>query len=496
MPLGWPRFGNDGALCKQQTAESGLSFVITNDYPSKNSRLAQDGFRLIGKRGRRNIYSINAKGFDGSAAAIARLVKPRLIAALAANVHSGAEPLISTARSLATQLLNQYHCVSSELVAYVLAHETAGYGPISMLLEDAQNIEEIIIDTPHSNIRLYHTMYGYCTTNLRFRDERALRYMINKLIHATEKEFDGHIPIMDVQLSVGSPAHAQPRPYTGSRTTASIHLNPNSKVDLAKLIQNNTASAEALAYLWLAIDSKFNVIITGVPRGVRCSLLNALGVLLPSYERVIAIGEEVGELDFPGSMLSSMELQRPLKWSISTRDRLSDALRIRPDRLIIGALHDTEVNNLFTGANRGIPFVTAMHITANGHALVNRLASKPMCVEPQLLCMLDASVLLSYNGINPRRIENIAEYRWLARDELRTDGNKIEELAITMPITSDGADVELLKCSKLILCYSRLHLISVSAALREFEKRTEFLRSITRQKACTKEYIRSYMEIK
>ena len=309
-----------------------------------------------------------------------------------------------------------------ELLAYLLAHETVGYGPISILLEDSKNIEEIVVNSPTSNICVYHSIHGFCTTNLRFNSERDFRYMINKTIRAAEREINSNAPIIDAQLNDGSRVHAQLRPYSINGAAASIRLNGGKSMDLRRLMDLGTVTPELLAYLWLAIETNHNIIISGAPASGKTSFLLALNAFVPRYQRVITIEEDVNELKFYSNFMNSVSLQgSTVLGRASTRDQVINALHLRPDRLIVGEIRGSETNEMLSGSNYGVPFMTTMHSSGNGQAVVSRLQAKPMGVEPQILTMLDVSIFMRQEGLMSRKVESVVEYRWLSRDEISVE---------------------------------------------------------------------------
>ena len=236
-----------------------------------------------------------------------------------------------------------------EPLSYIVAHDTAGYGPISMILEDKQNIEEIEINSPQSPIIIYSTKYGRCITNLRFSSEFAFRSAINRMITETEKEINENTPIIDAQVS-DLRVHAQIRPYAISGATASIRVGGRKEIDLGYLLSKQTATPDTMAYLWLAIESKFNMIVSGAPASGKTTLLSALNAFVPTNEKVITIEEDVNEINSAG-IGNVVALYGSRYNSITPKEQVINALRMRPSRIIIGEMRGEEAKDLFMGAN-------------------------------------------------------------------------------------------------------------------------------------------------
>ena len=184
-------------------------------------------------------------------------------------------------------------------LSYIVAHDTVGYGPISMLLEDRKNIEEIEISSPESPIVVYSTRYGRCITNLAFSGEAAFRGAINRMILDSDKEISESTPIVDAQVE-DLRLHAQIRPYAISGAAASIRIGGRKEIDLSYLISKRTASSQMLSYLWMAMECRYNLIVSGAPASGKTTFLGALSAFFPSNEKVITVEEDVNEINSHG----------------------------------------------------------------------------------------------------------------------------------------------------------------------------------------------------
>jgi len=468
--------------------ESELSFCITNDYPEKALEKATN-YKIIGAKGKQIIYAIipEASSSEMKSAAILKAnVVERIVKE---NLGSlGMKESIARTYNLASNLS------SNNFLSYLVAHDVGGAGAFSILLEDSKNIEEIMVDTPASNIALYHVKYGYCTTNLKFKGEQQLRFAANRLIDSTERELSENSPIIDAQLEDGSRLHAQLRPYASNGALVSIRLNGSKSIDLKRLLELNTLNTETAAYTWMALETKCNIIIAGAPSSGKTTMLLALNALVPRYERIVTIEEDINELKFYSNFVNTVSLQAS-KSHVDVAAQVVNALHIRPDRLIIGEVRGKETREAFSGANVGVPFITTLHASANGNSIIDRLSSKPMNVEPQLICMLDLSFYMNHSSLNSRRLDSIVEYKWLVRGEIKPDSTG--ELFKTVEIASNGTlgQVEL-KRSKVIQRYAKSSNISTSEAINELKKRASFLNDISAFDGSAIDYIGKYDEIK
>jgi type IV secretory pathway ATPase VirB11/archaellum biosynthesis ATPase len=488
--------GRDMRSATEDREPAPLCFSVTQDYPEKV--LWASSTRAIGDRGQQRVYALLALNLDSSDLAVAGKAKAGVIEALSKELSPqySADGISKAQRTAANMLAPYSTRESKELLAYMVAHDTIGFGPISILLEDQQNIEEIVVNAPTSPIGIYHATYGYCTTNMRFNSERDFRYTLNKMLVSTERELNSNTPIIDAQFNDGSRVHAQLKPYSVNGTLATIRLNGGKRMDIRCIVQLGTATPEELAYLWLAIESNLNVVIAGAPASGKTSFLLALNALVPRYSRVITIEEDINELRYYSNFTNVVSLQgSSIRGKTSLKEQVINALHLRPDRLIIGEIRGNEASEVLSGANFGIPFMTTMHSSDNGNAIISRLQAKPMSVEPQLISMLDVAVFMRQKGMQSRALESVVEYRWLSRnetgaDDLESGGYRAACIAKNGILSNDA-----LAGSKVIGAYARMHGLRMQAAIKELRSRTAFLKELAHSNdADAGEYIAGYGE--
>ena len=482
---------------------SELSFTITNDYPDASDE--QKKYILIGKKGRNKIYSLDARGINSTEISILNRIKYKTIIALAGlNFKTYSKENIDKAANIAMGFLAGEETYSDKnFLSYIIAHDTIGYGPIGIILDNAENIEEILINSPDTNIIIFHHKYGYCKTNMKFNGERQFRFTINKLIESIGRELNSEFPIIDANIFNGSRIHAQLSPYATNGAIASIRLNQDLKFDLRRIIENNTASCDLIAYIWMALECGMNIVISGAPASGKTSLLVGLTCLLPRYHRVVSIEEDMNEIRLGGSMINSVSLQGMTGNSkASTQSQVINSLRLRPDRIIIGEIRGAEASELFSGANIGVPFATTMHSSGNGSLLVNKLISKPMNVQPQAIGMLDISIFMKQD-LNFRKLQSITEYKWLIRGEITTNEvERSEENGLAFKEILVAHDLELdfkeLRHSKTIAKFSKSRLMPIADTIKELKKRSLYLSQINNPENMhknTEDFIAMYSNI-
>ena len=367
----------------------------------------------------------------------------------------------------------------------ILSHDITGYGPISILMEDKANIQEIEVNGPTSPISIVHSKYGRCLTNMRFTHLEGFRRTINKFIYDSNCELNEDTPIIDVQVD-DARLHAQISPYATSGANATIRVGGRRRANVSSLIIDGTADPNTLAYIWLAVESGANIIISGPPASGKTTLLVSILSFVRRHRRIVTIEEDINELKFYPNVANIVQLSGfKSKLFCNTRDQAINALRMRPDVLVVGEVRGNEARELFSGANLGVQFMTTLHSNENGLAVINRLLAKPLEVDPRVLSMLDLSIHMEKRNESGKHISQIIEYNWLSRAEVQGGGTTLE----------NGDSVEMrymakdslfyqdkLGESKIINMYCKTNSKQTQDAIKELQKRGTFLKSLSKKK--------------
>ena len=257
---------------------------------------------------------------------------------------------------------------------------------------------------------------------------------------------------------------------------ASIMKDGGEKVDLSHIIENKLAAPDILAYLWLAIESRCNIIVSGAPPSQRSLLLNTLNAFIPSNEPAIMISEDANEIKGTG-ICNITSLYGSKYNSTTSKENVLNALRMRPARIIVNEIRAEEAKHLFMGANTGVSFATTMCSDGEGAQIVKKLLEKPMCVSTKNIGSLDIVVSMQHIDTARQAISSVSEYRWLSRAEIN-EGAKIGEedmVQVKEIMKEHKIDKVALKESKLIACYSRTRGITNEDSLEEFERRAKLI---------------------
>ncbi len=302
--------------------------------------------------------------------------------------------------------------------AQAVVREMVGYGLIDSLVDDDQ-LEEIMINGPQTPVYVFHRKYEMMKTNVEFVNDQEVQDLINRIAREVGRRVDISSPLLDARLPDGSRINATIPPATvdgSSLTVRKFRADPYSVVDL---IQSGTISSELAAFLWMSVQGQrskpANILIAGGTGGGKTTLLNVLASMVPAQERIITI-EDTHELNLPLEHWIKLEARPP---GLEGRGELTldiltkNALRMRPDRIIVGEVRHDEAFTLFTAMNTGhAGSMGTVHANSAQETLV-RVTSPPMNVPAVMLAGLDLLVLI-HRLHDPqkgtiRRVSQVAE---------------------------------------------------------------------------------------
>ncbi len=233
-----------------------------------------------------------------------------------------------------------------------LYDEVMGLGPIEPLLKD-ETVNDILINGPH---RIFVERGGKLTlTDITFKDERHLLRIIDKIVSAVGRRVDESNPYVDARLADGSRFNAMVPPVAVDGSLVSIRKFKKDKLGISDLVRFGAFTEEMAAYLQAAVATRLNIIVSGGTGSGKTTTLNALSSFIDNTERVLTI-EDTAELQLQQVHVGRME-SRPAnvegKGAVTQRDCLRNALRMRPDRIIVGETRGEEVIDMLQAMNTG-----------------------------------------------------------------------------------------------------------------------------------------------
>jgi len=239
-----------------------------------------------------------------------------------------------------------------ERVAGDIADDIFGYGPLERLILDS-TISEIMVNGPHE---IWVERRGLLSrTGLTFADESHLRRIITKMVGQVGRRIDESSPMVDARLPDGSRVNAIISPLSLSGPLLTIRKFAQGRFDMEELVRIGTLSREGLDFLDMCVKAELNMLISGGTGTGKTTLLNALSSAVPDRDRIVTI-EDAAELQLAQQHVVRLE-SRPKniegEGEITIRDLVRNALRMRPDRIIVGEVRGAEALDMLQAMNTG-----------------------------------------------------------------------------------------------------------------------------------------------
>ena len=243
------------------------------------------------------------------------------------------------------------HAERRQLVDDVL-DELLGLGPIEPLLKD-QTITDILINGHNS---VFVERYGVLEASpMRFKDEKHLVRIIQKIVSAVGRRVDESSPMVDARLADGSRVNAVVPPLALDGALLSIRKFAKTPISMARLIEIGSVPAPVADVLKAVVAARLNVLISGGTGSGKTTMLNAMSAFIDNRERIVTI-EDSAELQLQQEHIARLET-RPAniegKGEILQRDLVKNSLRMRPDRIIVGEVRSGEAFDMLQAMNTG-----------------------------------------------------------------------------------------------------------------------------------------------
>ena len=256
---------------------------------------------------------------------------------------------------VAEELAKQNHALNhserKQLVGDVL-DELLGLGPLEPLLKDP-TITDILVNG-HANV--FVERYGILEHSpVRFKDEKHLLRIIQKIVSAVGRRIDESSPMVDARLADGSRVNAVVAPLAIDGCLLSIRKFARVPISLDRLIEIGSVPLQVAEVLRAIVAARRNVLISGGTGSGKTTLLNAMSAFIADHERIVTI-EDSAELQLQQNHVVRLETRPPNiegKGEITQRDLVKNALRMRPDRIILGEVRAGEAFDMLQAMNTG-----------------------------------------------------------------------------------------------------------------------------------------------
>ena len=322
-----------------------------------------------------------------------------------------------------------------EKILLLMEWETLGESILTPILKDP-DFEEIVINGSQKPIMIYHRIFGWLESNCYFTNDLKIKTILNKMACELGRQLSYSNPILDTVLADGSRLNASMDPIAFSGINATIRKFKSSPLTPKNIIEYQTINEEAMAFLWLALQTSSSILVCGNTGSGKTTTLNSLFCFLPQNERIVVV-EETPEIFLPQE--HKVKLNTSQNIGVGLGKLIENTFRMRPDRVIVGEVRSNEeclgfVNTMLAGQAKGS--YATFHAESATEAL-QRMQS--MGIEKEALKTIDLIIV-------QKRIQRID-----------VKGNRKEERKVTQicEVTDNGKILEIFgfdhKKEKLIL---------------------------------------------
>ena len=273
-----------------------------------------------------------------------------------------------------------------------------GYGQLDSIIADDQ-LEDILVTAVGKPVYVYHRKYGMCATNVVFESEESIKYLIDKMARVVGRRIDQQTPLLDARLPDGSRVNATIPPVSLDGPTISIRKFRKDPLTVIDILNLGTLSTDVAAFLWLVVDGfgikPANILFAGGTGCGKTTTLNAAITFVPERERILSI-EDTAELQLSHKHWIRLETRPPNvegRGEITMNDLVKNALRMRPDRMIVGEVRGPEAQTMFTAMNTGHDGCCGTLHSNSAVETISRLTEPPMTVAPIMIPALDIIVM-------------------------------------------------------------------------------------------------------
>jgi pilus assembly protein CpaF len=330
------------------------------------------------------------------------------------RLASDIERLIS---EIATQNRIQLNAREQRSLATELVHDIVGLGPLEPLLAD-DSIADILVNGPN---RVFVERRGKTTlSNVRFRDVQHLSGICQRIAAAVGRRIDESSPMVDARLMDGSRVNIVFPPLALDGPYVSIRKFGKKPIDLAKLVEYGALTTPVAKALEIAARCRLNVIISGGTGSGKTTMMNALSRFIGQDERVLTV-EDAAELQLQQPHVVRLET-RPNslegKGEVTQRDLVRNALRMRPDRIIIGEVRGGEAFDMLQAMNTGHDgSMSTIHANNSRDALtrienmvqMGHMGLPSQAIRTQIVGAVDLIVQVARQRDGGRRVTQVSE---------------------------------------------------------------------------------------
>lgn len=262
------------------------------------------------------------------------------------------EAVEQAARTLIAQEMPGIVGTTRDELVSAVADEVLGFGPLEPLLRDP-NITEVMVNAPDTVF--YEKEGRLYLSSVRFRDDNHIMRIVERIVAPLGRRVDESSPMVDARLPDGSRVNVIIPPVAPKSPTITIRKFRADKMTFNDLVATGALTNELAEFFRACVQAKLNIIISGGTGSGKTTMLNALSSFIPDTERIVTI-EDPTELQLQQGHVVTLEARPPSlegKGEVTQRDLLRNALRMRPDRILVGEVRGSEAFDMLQAMNTG-----------------------------------------------------------------------------------------------------------------------------------------------
>ncbi len=347
---------------------------------------------------------------------------PSAIAAIPADrLGAEVERLIA---GIANERRIQINFREQRVLATELLHDMIGLGPLEPLLSD-DTIADIMVNGP---ARVFVERAGKVVlSSVRFRDVQHLTNICQRIAAAVGRRVDESSPMVDARLKDGSRVNIVLQPLSLDGPYVSIRKFGTKTIDFARLLEFGAMTPPVAEVLQISARARLNVVISGGTGSGKTTLLNAMSRLIDPGERIITV-EDAAELQLQQPHVARLETRPPSlegKGEVTQRDLVRNALRMRPDRIIIGEVRGSEAFDMLQAMNTGHDgSMSTIHANTTRDALtrienmvqMGNMGLPAAAIRRQIVSAVDLIVQVERQRDGGRRVTQVTEVAGMEND--------------------------------------------------------------------------------
>jgi pilus assembly protein CpaF len=333
------------------------------------------------------------------------------------NDPAGRQMLLATISNLVGEQPVPMNAADRDALAKEVLDEVFGLGPLEPLLHDP-TVSDILVNT--HNLVFVERRGKIEETNIVFRDNAHLMHIIDKIVSAVGRRIDESSPMVDARLLDGSRVNIVIPPLAVDGPLMSIRRFGSSPLGADDLLRHKAMTPQMLELLKGAVKARLNIVVSGGTGAGKTTLLNVLSGYISSEERIVTI-EDSAELQIKQRHVARLECRPPNvegKGAIRQRELVINALRMRPDRIILGEIRGEEALDMLQAMNTGHDgSITTVHANTPRDAisrletmcLMGSVALPEKAIRAQIASAIHIIIQASRMSDGSRRITHISE---------------------------------------------------------------------------------------